>query len=31
MVPLDDAPEEVMEADIIDEPVIDEFRFVDVE
>ena len=31
MVPLDDAPEEVMEADIIDEPVIDELRFVDVE
>ena len=31
MVPLDDAPEEVMEADIIDEPVIEELRFVDVE
>ena len=31
MVPLDDAPEEVMEADIIDEPVMDELRFVDVE
>lgn len=31
MVPLDDAPEEVMEADIIDDPVMDELRFVDVE
>lgn len=31
MVPLEDAPEDVMEADIIDEPVMDELRFVEVE
>ena len=31
IVPLDEAPEEVMEADIIEEPVMEELRFVDVE
>ena len=31
IVPLEDAPEDVMEADIIEEPVMDELKFVEVE
>ena len=31
IVPLEEAPDDVMEADMIEDPVIDELRFVDVE
>ena len=31
IVPLEDAPEDVIDADIIDDPVMDELKFVDVE